>query len=60
MKKYNVRLAHIKKMTKSQIRHGANSPVTINHQDSLAKVIRSKEDAEDFMANIESAFNRAK
>jgi hypothetical protein len=48
------------KMAKSHKGYVTSSRPTFNRNDSLAAVIRTKKDAEDFMADLESAFTRAR
>ena len=53
------KLAEYKKMAKSQSGHVAYK-IKSTRVDSLSQVIRSKKEADDFMAEVESAFERAK
>jgi hypothetical protein len=53
------KLEQYKKMAGSQSGN-ATTHTTGNRTDSLAQVIRSKKDADQFMAELESAAKRAK
>ncbi|HEY8927705.1 MAG TPA: hypothetical protein VIM55_00840 [Mucilaginibacter sp.] len=47
-----------KKMAKSSGDSRTTTPVVSEHVDSLAQVIRSKKDAEDFLAELNSVVKR--
>jgi len=47
-------------MASSHKGHGMASRSTANRQDSLGAVIRSKKDADQFMAELESAVKRSR
>lgn len=60
----NQRIQHkideYKKMASSHKGHVTSSRATSSRQDSLATVIRSKKDADEFMAELESAVKRSR
>jgi hypothetical protein len=60
----NQRIQHkideYKKMASSHRGHVTAARSTSNRQDSLATVIRSKKDADEFMAELESAVKRSR
>jgi hypothetical protein len=54
------KMAQYKKMAGSNPEIAAPVSSRSTRNDSLSKVIRSKKEADDFMAEVESAFQRAK
>jgi len=58
--KIRLKIEEYKKMAKSHSGNAASKTSRSTRTDSLSQVIRSKKDADDFMAELESAFQRAK
>ena len=60
----NQRIQHkideYKKMASSHKGHVTSTRSTTNTQDSLSTVIRSKKDADEFMAELENAVKRSR
>ena len=58
--KIQQKMEQYKKMAKSHSGNAASKTSKSTRTDSLSQVIRSKKDADDFMAELESAYQRAK
>ena len=54
------KMAQYKKMANSYTGNAVPTNSRSTRNDSLSKVIRSKKEDDDFMAKVESAFERAK
>jgi hypothetical protein len=54
------KMAQYKRMANSRSGNSVSTTSRSTSNDSLSKVIRSKKDGEDFMSEVESAFQRAK
>jgi hypothetical protein len=54
------KMAEYKKMANSHNGNSTPAHTKNTRVDSLSQVIRNKKEAEDFMAEVESAFQRAK
>jgi len=59
-KRIQQKMEQYKKMAGSHTENTVPTKSKSTRSDSLSKVIRSKKDADDFMAEVESAFQRAK
>lgn len=54
------KISEYKKMASSHKGHVVSSSLTSGRPDSLSTVIRSKKDADEFMAELESAVKRSR
>lgn len=52
------KIDQFKKMAKTQGNKSVSSPVRAGQTDSLSQVIRSKKDADDFMAQVNAIIKR--
>lgn len=58
--KIQKKLDEYRKLVNNHSNKTTSTISTTRQPDSLSQVIRSKKDADDFMAELESAFKRAK
>jgi len=54
------KMAEYKKMANSHPEKTTSAQTKTSRVDSLSQVIRNKKEADDFMSEVESAFQRAK